>query len=893
MSDDNDAQKSLKSEGKRPVRITEYESRHPNGKKSIVKETFFEDGSSKKEESIFENDKMVSMKTLEISNSNHKDDISALTSISALDESHDEHEDLAGPDQQSKKHDDNALEKKGHGNFVGRRTAPATKLLPVEELITPCNVPSSQAEDNSSEQPVGGATQNNEQPNEPVENPQTLSNTDMEEGIIYNSIPPDAGDNLESNRNQVSNSADHQVTEPPEEEIVEAYAVPVEDQSGPIIEHKSIFLNKKGLIKKRCWFTFACLIALTATVAAIVAATSSKSSGNTAPANIQIEKVSPTMPPSDHPTLSPSLPPFVVIECEDLCVSQIPQAECPSSSKAQNLLPCNKVHKGELCGGNGDCGKTSNNLDNCGVYDVYRRIECAIDKPWAVGFNGTAFEFFEYYVEMEELDWLSHLKRATMNGADLVSLHSHEERIFVVNLMRRAGITEAAIGGMRRFVKDDSFTQTDNDENFWKWSDGTKWDKLFWNNGEPNDRGGSTYHETVVGMKRDGMNDMAPTNKHGGVYKRSTSRGPSPTSTYQLPPNLGCYHSCVTNNQMELFCMGSNFQGQLGIDDDGNGRNVPTLVNNANGEKVKKISMGLFHSCAILENDSLACWGYNLDGQLGIGNNIDRKLPRLLDLGPLRTAKQISLGAYHTCALLDDDSLKCWGRNSSGQLGIGSTTKKDTPTSVNVIPDGKTVKFVVAGYSHTCAILTDDSLRCWGSNSNGELGDNTVLTRTSSVNVALGKKVKTVSLGKSSSCAILVDDSLKCWGKNDYGELGINSTLNTSLPTLVDVGNETVKQISSTFNHRCAILKDDTLKCWGRNSFGQLGIGSISTRQNFPVAVFLGDKLVKQVSVGAYHTCAILSDDSLKCWGYGVDGQTGNEEKSNVKFAHNSTSLVF
>jgi len=211
--------------------------------------------------------------------------------------------------------------------------------------------------------------------------------------------------------------------------------------------------------------------------------------------------------------------------------------------------------------------------------------------------------------------------------------------------------------------------------------------------------------------------------------------------------------------------MGFNFYGQLGIDDDGNGRNVPTLVNNANGEKVKKISMGLFHSCAILENDSLACWGYNLDGQLGIGDNIYRKLPRLLDLGPLRTAKQISLGAYHTCALLDDDSLKCWGRNSSGQLGIGSTTKKDTPTSVNVIPDGKTVKFVVAGYSHTCAILTDDSLRCWGSNSNGELGDNTVLTRTSSVNVALGKKVKTVSLGRSSSCAILVDDSLKCWGK--------------------------------------------------------------------------------------------------------------------------------
>ena len=145
------------------------------------------------------------------------------------------------------------------------------------------------------------------------------------------------------------------------------------------------------------------------------------------------------------------------------------------------------------------------------------------------------------------------------------------------------------------------------------------------------------------------------------------------------------------------------------------------------GTTVKSIDTGQYHTCALMDDGSLMCWGSNDDGKLGM-----LKLPNTyatspvgpVNLGSGRTAKAVSLGDSHTCAILDDDTLKCWGHGGYGRLGYGDTTEREDPetTAVVNLGSGRTAKAVSAGYAHTCAILDDDTLKCWGSNYNGRVG---------------------------------------------------------------------------------------------------------------------------------------------------------------------------
>ena len=160
-----------------------------------------------------------------------------------------------------------------------------------------------------------------------------------------------------------------------------------------------------------------------------------------------------------------------------------------------------------------------------------------------------------------------------------------------------------------------------------------------------------------------------------------------------------------------------------------------------------------------------------------------------MGLGDGRSAQAVGLGGYHTCAILDDDSLKCWGSNGSGRLGDGSGLSSSTPVAVN-LGDGRTAEAVGLGNYHTCAILDDDSLKCWGSNGSGRLGDGTTTNRSTpvAVNLGDGRTAKAISLGNQHTCAILDDDSLKCWGGNDSGQVGDGTTTNRSTPRVCEFG---------------------------------------------------------------------------------------------------------
>ena len=210
------------------------------------------------------------------------------------------------------------------------------------------------------------------------------------------------------------------------------------------------------------------------------------------------------------------------------------------------------------------------------------------------------------------------------------------------------------------------------------------------------------------------------------------------------------------------------------------------------GTTAKAISAGDSHTCAILDNSQVKCWGDNTYGQLGQGDNINRgygsnQMGSLnpVNLGSERTAKSITTGTGYTCVILDDDSVKCWGRGHAGQLGHGKTTSVDSPPNSPInLGSGRTAKAITAGKFHTCAVIDNSSIKCWGLNDSGQLGqgNTSILVGDGSlemgddlpaVDLGAGKTARAISTGDRHTCAILDNASIKCWGSNISGELGI------------------------------------------------------------------------------------------------------------------------
>ena len=356
---------------------------------------------------------------------------------------------------------------------------------------------------------------------------------------------------------------------------------------------------------------------------------------------------------------------------------------------------------------------------------------------------------------------------------------------------------------------------------------------------------------------------------------------------------LGREHSCAILNDDSVKCWGKNNNGQLGYGDTSNRRREPSTdsINLGNGKTAKQIALGANHTCAILNDNSVKCWGSNSFEQLGYGDTSNRNEPSAdsINLGAGKSANQIALGNFHSCVILNDDSVKCWGNNSSGQLGYGDTTNRSEPSADSInLGDGKSAKQIVLGSNYSCVILKDDSIKCWGDNNSGRLGygdiSNLSAPSTDSINLGAGKHAKQLAIGKNDhSCAILNDDSVKCWGFHDYGKLGYDDTIVRRMPATnsinLGLGN-TAKQVALGNDHSCAILNDDSVKCWGRSSKGQLGyeIDKITT----PGSPRLNKtQTTKQIVTSTSATCIILNDDSVKCWGRNNYGQLGYGDNIN------------
>lgn len=363
----------------------------------------------------------------------------------------------------------------------------------------------------------------------------------------------------------------------------------------------------------------------------------------------------------------------------------------------------------------------------------------------------------------------------------------------------------------------------------------------------------------------------------------------------------GGSHTCVMDGD-QLGCWGNGFLGQLGIgsivkvgDDEhplafGLLRFTPGL---------SSVSLGLNHTCSVLADSRLRCWGEGANYQHGYGHNSDvgqtQSAPQLGNLA-IPLVSSVAAGSDHTCALMEGSKLpRCWGRNTHGQLGRAATVTIGGANEAIDVSFPSRFARLYAGPNTTCGIDEQARLWCWGQNTLGKLG----LGHTRNIGddeapstagyVPLDGGVVEVGIGSAHVCVLLDDGRIRCWGGGPFLGLARNDALGDDEAVLsvdsVQLGGRAIGVSVGSF-HTCALLEDGAVRCWGLNDFGQLGLGHTNGigQSDLPVAsnpVSLGGAAL-QVSSGSVHSCALLANGDIKCWGRGGDGRLGLANEENI-----------
>ena len=334
----------------------------------------------------------------------------------------------------------------------------------------------------------------------------------------------------------------------------------------------------------------------------------------------------------------------------------------------------------------------------------------------------------------------------------------------------------------------------------------------------------------------------------------------------------GSEHNCARLPDGRALCWGFNWAGQLG----GGGQSVvsvprPIDISVAGG--FARLSLGLDHTCGISLSGEVYCWGFNAFGQLGLGAAAPAQVSAPTAVG-LSGVRAIGAGASHTCVVMGTGSVRCFGKNESGQLGADSTAAALTsPTQVVNLAGAIDV---AGGQAHTCALLGSGQMHCWGANAGGQLGNgNTTLSRKPvAVSTLSGLAYPTqIVRGRGHVCVRLSDGTLRCWGDNEAAQSGEAASATPSALATID-------SIPGAFyaaaggEHTCAVQASGTVSCFGKNTSGQLGNGSVGAAIAVPGAVLL-PKAARATALGASHSCALLVDGTVSCWGENADGQLG------------------
>ncbi len=323
-------------------------------------------------------------------------------------------------------------------------------------------------------------------------------------------------------------------------------------------------------------------------------------------------------------------------------------------------------------------------------------------------------------------------------------------------------------------------------------------------------------------------------------------------------------HSCAVLSDSTVKCWGNNGSNQLGDGTSTNTRLNPVSVTGLSG--VSKVQLGEIHSCALLTNQTVKCWGYG--GVIGDGTSSYRSLPTLVS--GLSGVQMIATGMRHTCAVLSDGTVKCWGYNTYGQLGDGTTNLALSPVIVSGLSSATAVAL---GGDHSCVTVSGGSIKCWGDGA--KLGDGAGIDRTAPVDVQNVSSVSSISAGVDHTCAVLTSGTVKCWGTNSDGELG-NGTAGNGLVPVEVLGLNSVVEVSAGDGFTCARLADGSVRCWGGSGSGQLGLGKANLQRVTIPTTVQGTGSVTDIALGYDHACAVISDQTVKCWGKNDYGQLGD-----------------
>jgi alpha-tubulin suppressor-like RCC1 family protein len=327
--------------------------------------------------------------------------------------------------------------------------------------------------------------------------------------------------------------------------------------------------------------------------------------------------------------------------------------------------------------------------------------------------------------------------------------------------------------------------------------------------------------------------------------------------------------NCARLSDGTIRCWGLNQIYELGTTSPPAQSATPLTIANGSGaalSDVVDVAAGAFFACARNTQGAVQCWGDDTTGTLG--DRTETSTPTPVTVQIPGAASGVGPGHVHNCATLASGAVECWGGNPYGQLGDGTTTDNLTP--VTAIASGATA--VAAGDYNTCAIVSGGFVQCWGSNMYGQIGDGTTTDRPTPT-TALVAGATAVAVGSGHACA-LVAGAVECWGRNDVGQLGDGTTTQRSMPITAIAANAVSVSVSSfDYNpaHTCAVLANGAVQCWGSNEFGQLGDGTM-TDEYAPETVIASGAAA--VTCGTRHTCALMIDGTVRCWGDNQYGAT-------------------
>lgn len=381
-----------------------------------------------------------------------------------------------------------------------------------------------------------------------------------------------------------------------------------------------------------------------------------------------------------------------------------------------------------------------------------------------------------------------------------------------------------------------------------------------------------------------------------------TPTGPGPTTTVSpqgpevVDVAVGHDHSCAVLEDGRVFCWGVNENGELG---DGTLEDSPTPVlveglGPARSVEVSGESSAIQgrSTCAVLDDGTVACWGSGGHGQLGTGTYDDASTPQQVQ--GLEGVVQVAVGDTHACALLDDGTVRCWGANRLyGQVGVGPGEYFNTPQQV---PGVSGAVSVAAGYYNTCVVLADGGLQCWGINTSGQIGLPASTSVRTPRQLDVAAPVVAVDAEGGTVCAAHGAQGATCWGSAQRrtlygfpfggGMLGDGTRDDSYLPVWVEgVGSPTAVQLGSV---GCTYAEGQVPHCWGGKWSTTDMIIGVDTSE--------GDGLVLptplhavgpvvDLGVGEHHACAVSPDGLLSCWGYNDRGQLGDGSGLHVGLA--------